>query len=63
MDGLQTGKFVVVNVNAQREEQASVSPVHEFVRLPFNKIGELGLSLSYDLVALQLKQRPPASMV
>lgn len=55
MDCFQTCKLIVVNIDTQSEEKSSISPIDQFVGLPFDKVCELRLALRDDFVALLLQ--------
>ena len=56
VDRFETSKLVVIDINTQREEQPSVSPVHKLVCLPFHEVCEFGFALRDDFVTLLLQK-------
>ncbi len=60
VNSFQTRELIIIDINTESKEEASISSVHELVRLPFHEVGKLCLSLGNDFVTVQLNKKVPA---
>ena len=55
MDRFEVKELIIVDVDAEREEEPRVASVDEFVRAELDKVGELGVSCCNEAMDLALK--------